>query len=272
MRRFRAIYLVIIFIVVVIGAGFAGYYWMILPNIDKVTKSQSEWKASRSAMKEVESSYEQSLQAQVDNSKQLFNNYHIFAKMQAQMPPIYNMKEYYTGREREGLRKWYIDMGTGKVIKDLNSWVRGFHLNKAYSVEFSQGPLGFEDSLTDVKIVKVNFGDITVTAHGYPDLINKLQRMSGYGYFPLIIEPAGKKVDITVVQTDPKKPTLRMTVTATGYFMTRGWDPNGAAVKDQVMQAKTLAENPPVPQPSITGFDRPCPKVLWFLEAEDTNP
>ena len=51
MRRLKAIYLIPVFIVLLIGAGVAAYYMMLAPQIQKVQTAQNSWKTSRDAQR-----------------------------------------------------------------------------------------------------------------------------------------------------------------------------------------------------------------------------
>jgi hypothetical protein len=65
---------------------------------------------------------------------------------------------------------------------------------------------------------------------------------------------------------DPRFPKIDLNYTATGYLMTKGWNPKPGAEAD-VMAAKQLAEVPPVPE-TLRGPDKyPKPgKILGYFE------
>jgi hypothetical protein len=276
LRKLKAIYLAPVFLIVLIGAGFALYHFMLLPQMDKVKKAQEDWKSSRDAAMAEEPKYVTALTTQVEQATKLINDYYAFHSVQNQMPQIYNMKELYSGREKEGLLAWYKTMGTGKMINELSRWSKGFHLQVPHKYLFT-GTLGYEDTLPGVKMIGVDFGKQTFHTRGYANLIQMVEARTGYGFFPLIITGSGDALTITVNRNHPRhtpeKPVLSMDYTARAYFMTRGWDPNTyTQAQTYLMEAKGLVENPPQPKPKRTAFDKPCPPILFVIQPKGVEP
>lgn len=274
MRRIKAIYLIPVFAILLVGAVFAEYYLLIVPQMKKTNDAQQAWQAAKKECEAEEPKYETNLKAQVENSKKLLDNYNTFHAIQNSMPKIYAMQSLYAGKERDGLRELYRMMSTPMLANELSRWVKGYHLK--YNGQFAfTGTLPFEDGLTDIKFIEIDFGEQTFVANGYADLVRKVQLTSGYGFFPLLIEPKEKIVTIKVdtsVPYNPKAPRLTMPYTAKGYMFTRGWDPNGPTAKDEVAKALALLKNPPVATPSRAGFDKPPPVMFWYFPPKDIVP
>ncbi|HEX2951954.1 MAG TPA: hypothetical protein VHV83_20660 [Armatimonadota bacterium] len=333
-KKFKALYLIIILAVLWIGAGVAAYQLLIKPQTEKTNKAAQDWKASSDAMKTSMTTAQQKQSTYPVNAAKLIDGYRVFHAIQSTMPNIYDMKEAYAGKDREGLRQLYLAMGTGRLTGELKRWTSRYHLSNAPKYIFT-GILGYEDTLTEVKMVQVPFDKQTFVAYGYADLIHKIQGRYGYAHFPLIIAglqdagaaggagapgaaapgaapaggpgmpppapaapapppaapqqmqavPTGGSAGMAApVPADPSmggapggapgaaptdgaaaasagtftitvdrknrhhtsaKPALVMNYTAKGAFLTRGWDPNGATVANDLASAKLWINNPP---------------------------
>ncbi len=281
MRRIKAIHLIPIVLVLLIGAGFAAYNFLFKPQLEKVKAARAAWTAEQTKLREAEKGYQASIDSQLVSATKFYRDYHQFRIIRASMPAIYNMKELYAGREKEGLIVWYKIMGTGKMIAELNHWARSFHQPNAPSFDGKfTGNLGYEDSLPSARMVKVNFGGQSFAVRGYGNLLNAIRRTTGYGYFPLVMDsPDGKTYTVTVdrspTKRDPKNPLLTMAYKSTAYFFTRGWDPAGteAAATAQMKDAENLLRTPPQKRDarrdffdtSQGGAGYECPKVLWYF-------
>jgi hypothetical protein len=276
MRRLKAIYLIPVFLILLIGAAFAGHHFIIVPQVKKVATAQEEWKKAKEEAEKMEGEYQGHIDREIAAAKQTYNEYYIFHQIQNTMPNILNMAEVYADpRKREGLVRWYIILGKNLLAQELKAWARGFRL-KPPDIKFEGLTLGFEDSLPGIKLVEMDFDKQQFTAAGYTKLCNLIQEKSGYGFFPLIITPLGREgapgsILITIDQTRPYRESarvLQLSYSAKAYFMTRGWDPNGATAKDDVAKAQTILESPPQMEPPRSGPDKPCPPVLWIFEAK----
>ncbi|MHB9026879.1 MAG: hypothetical protein ACYC7E_22320 [Armatimonadota bacterium] len=277
LRRLKAIYLIPVFILLMVGAAVGLHFGVISPQIQKTKTAQAEWTQAKSDCKAVEGEYQNHLDAQVKHSTDLLNNFYTFHLIQNRMPNIYNMQKLYAGKQKQGLIEWYRIMGSGAMIKELNRWAKGYHVQNVPKFEF-KGDLPFEDGLPAVNMVEVEFGAQTFTARGFQDLLDQVVRRSGYSYFPLLIEPEGGKVSIAVLRNDrrhhPSKPLLQMKYTCKGYFMTRGWDPNDfTSESEDIRKAKERIANPPQAEKARTEWvpNGPPPNILLFIAPKDVT-
>lgn len=202
MRRFKAIYLAIILAVLWIGAGCAAYFLLLSPQFAKNKGIAAKWDTANTALAAAQTTATTSASTYPTNAAKLIENYRLFHTIQATMPKLYDMKTLYSGKESEGLKYLYQAMGHGAWIRELKQWTRGYGLqNQPYVLS---GTLGYEPTLTSVRMVTVPFGTQTFTAVGYADLINKVRNRYGYKHFPLVISGAPP-----VVNTKPSQPTAQ---------------------------------------------------------------
>ncbi len=311
MRKLKAIYLIPVFFVLAIGLAAGGYYMMIVPQMAKTKTAQGEWKKAKDACPTTkEDEWVKALEQERVDAEKLWNDAQTFAAIQNQMPDLSNMSVVYTGKPIEGIRAWYALWSTARVPNELRRFAAKFRTGTVPTFTFD-GPLLLPDeTLPEVKIYEVDLGSETLWARGYGELINMLQRRTGYGFCPMVIEPAGGAVTVTVHRNHPRhtvqKPVLSMTFTAKGYGMTRGWDPNGdkAAVAQLLEQASQVYSEQKTATPKrrlsfkdplsaetddvygqYTRGERqelhtawqsegwcPPPRVLGFIEAKDVEP
>jgi len=174
--------------------------------------------------------------------------------------------------ERKKLYYWYYTMATGQLIRELNEWSKGFHLTKPPKFTYT-GTLGYEPTLTSVKLVSIDFGSQEFKAFGFPQLLKQIAEQTGYRYFPLIID-VGSSISIAVHPDMPKhssrNPALTLDYKATGYFFTRGWDPLGdaKAIDEMMKKAETLVLNPKKKTASRdeAAAEAKCPLVLYYYK------
>ena len=73
---------------------------------------------------------------------------------------------------------WYKIMGTGKLIKELNAWIKGYRLPYSQTISF-QGPLPLDaKDIPSTTMVQVDFGQQKVAAHGFASLCDKLRKQT----------------------------------------------------------------------------------------------
>lgn len=283
MRRIKAIYLIPVFLVLLIGAAAAAYYFLFKPQLELVDKARKDWDAARAGCVQEEGPGDTLYQQAYDDKKkyalQIVTDYFKFQKIQQSMPAIFDMKDLYTGKTKEGIYRWYKIMGTGQMIAELNRWARSFHLPKPPSFDGTYtATLGYEDSLPSAKIVMVDFpDDQQYMVRGFGNLTNAIRRTVGHGYFPLIMHlpdpiviQVGDRMD---PRHDPKNPIYQLNYKVTGYFMTRGWDPLGATAATEIKNTylPMAANDPPKAKKHRIGWSDPkgamteCPPVLWFI-------
>lgn len=296
MRRLKAIYLVPVFIVLMVGLGFAAYFLQLAPLMEKVKTARTNWEKERTAAKTAEPEYDKALDEQIASANQIYKGYWQFHQIQNRMPAIYNMKEMYTGKEKEGLVRWYTIMGTGQMIKEINTWSKKFQLSNSnvdLKIDAKQ-PMGYAETLPGAKMVLVDFGDQSAYSNGYAGLVHKIQKLTGYSYYPLLIAGEGGQPKFTIavhrqsLRHRPQTPMLSMKYSAKSYFLTRGWDPNGAGAKAELeklnpilIDAEAWKLDQKIPErtdwtlPSksadkkIPGENHgPCPPVLWFIQQQ----
>lgn len=206
MRKFKALYLMIILGVVWVGAGVASYFLLLSPELDKQKKASEDWNTAYQAVQQEETKAKQSETAYTTNATLLIDNYRKFNAIAATMPRVYNMDAMYKNRQREGLNYLYETMVTGRMIGEIERWMRGYpNLRGLPGVSYA-GTLGYEDTFTSVKTVQVDFGTQTLRAYGYADLINKFRKLYGYRHFPLIIK--GGSGGATASATAPGAPGM----------------------------------------------------------------
>ena len=166
MRRIKAIYLIPVFLVLLIGAAAASYYFLFKPQLEKVDAARKAWEAERSACAQEEgpndSEYQKAFDEQALFSKQIYLDHYQFLEIQRTMPAIYNMKERYAGNPKAGIYEWYRIMGEGRMIRELDRWARSFHLPNSPKFEgIYTTTLGYEESLPSRKVVNIDFGSAT---------------------------------------------------------------------------------------------------------------
>jgi len=282
MRRIKAIYLAPVFLVLLIGAAAAAYYFLFKPQIEKVNAAQQAWETAQKACESEESGYQQALDERAVAAKKIYDNYFIFSQIKNQMPEIVSIKDVPGMTDEQKLAMYYKLWATGRVIKELNRWVRVFHLPNTPELVFNEATLGYEDTLPSVKIIGVPMGAQQYKVRGLTNLVNAIRRTTGVGYYPLIIALPNNTVSIKVIRNDPKLPSLAMDYSATAYCFTRGWDPYGPDAKTKVMALKdTITTKPPkiehrtdwgVGPEAHTGATTPCPPVLFFIQKEGLKP
>lgn len=202
MKRFKAIYLILILAFVWIGAAVAAYMLLLSPEITK-TKEEgtkydtalSEMNTSITAAQAAYGNYASDLQTFVTRN----NRFH---EIQETQPDIYSMTERFDKSrglamdgspiDQKGLRLLYKWMAAKKYTSELRKWVKGYNVSfqNDFAYNFSAGPMGFEDTFTAVRLVEVDFGQQDMVAYGYPELLNKINDRTGYKYFPLLISGA----------------------------------------------------------------------------------
>ena len=202
MKRFKAIYLMLILGFLWIGAAVAAYMLLLSPEIqltkDAATKYESALGEMNSAITTAQTAYQNygvDLQAFVDKN----NRFH---KIQETQPAIYSMSERFEKSrglamdgmpmDQKGLRLLYQWMAAKKYTNELRKWVRGYNVKfeNDFVYNFNTGPMGYEDTFTSVRLVEVNFGTQEMVAFGYQDLLSKINQRTGYKYFPMIISGA----------------------------------------------------------------------------------
>jgi len=293
MRRIKAIYLIPVFLVLLIGAAVASYYFLFKPQLEKVDAARATWETEQKTCQTEEgpsnSEYQKAFDEQAMYAKQIYLDHYQFQEIQKTMPAIYNMKERYAGKEKEGIYEWYRIMGEGRMIRELDRWARSFHLpNSPQFQGIYTSTMGFEDTLPSSKTVSIDFGTgqpMMFNVRGFGNLLNSLRRVTGYRYFPMIISLPNDTatVKIGLARTDPKhnpqSPMLSMQYSATAYFMTQGWDPMGADAESKMPAMRTLAltkkSAPPHRiswAPGQPGEAAPCPPVLFFIQQQGLQP
>jgi hypothetical protein len=303
-KKLKAIYLIPVFLVLAIGLAVAGYYLFIVKQMQATKKAQTDWAAARDEMKKSCDGWQAALDQERTDAQKFREGYYAFHAIQDTMPDLYDYKAYfalkYKGmdekeQKRAILRDMYRMMGTPKLANELYRWARKYHVNGVPQFKFTDGPMGYDDIVSSVQMVEQDFGPQKLYAHGYPALIEMVRRRTGYGFCPLIIAFDGGKIDITVDRDNPKStvkaPIVSTTITAKGYFMTRAWDPAGEtdAVKGMLDEAEKLLAGEAAKAPPLrTSFDvpaatdplyqdymqyqwKPCPPVLWVIQAKDVT-
>lgn len=294
MRRIKAIYLVPVFLVLLIGAAVASYYFLFKPQLEKVDAARNGWETERKACETEEgpgnSEYQKAFDEQAMYAKQIYLDHYQFQEIQKTMPAIYNMKERFAGKEKEGIYEWYRIMGEGRMIRELDRWARSFHLpNPPQFQGIYQNTMGFETTLPSSKTVSIDFGTgatpMMFNVRGFGNLLNSVRRVTGYRYFPMILSLPGDTATIKIglARTDPKhnpqSPMLSMQYSATAYFMTQGWDPMGADAESKMPGMRTLALSKQTAPPHRTEWiqapgdtPKPCPPVLFFIQQPGLLP
>lgn len=279
MRRIKAIYLIPVCLVLLIGAAVASYYFLFKPQLEKVDQARKAWEAARAACAQEEGDYQKALDEQVVYAKQIFYDYHEFQEIQKTMPAVYNMKERFAGKEKEGIYEWYRIMGEGRMIRELNRWVRSFHQPSAPTFTYS-GTMGYENTLPSAKMVSVDFGSMKFSKRGLGNLLNSLRRVTGHNYFPMIISLPGDTATIQLDLArdnpahDPNNPLLSLSYSATAYFLTQGWDPQGPGAAAAIEKYKQMALTKKQAKPHRTGWNEApgemteCPPVLFFIQQQ----
>ncbi len=283
MRKIKAIYLLPVFVLLLGGAACGGYFGMISPQMQKTEAARGVWMQKINDWKQSEPKYKPALEERVKYAQSLYDGYSQFHMIQNTMPEVYDMAEMYPDpitdkkspkSKRIGLQRWYTIMATGQMVNEVNRWIRRFYLDKPPTVKIDPTkPMGYEETLPDKKVVTVDLGDQVYQGRGINDLCTKISKSIGYGYFPLIISLPGGNIDLHVDRNDPrhsqKLPFLSMKYGATGYFMTRAWDPKGADADKERDDAKVILLNPPIK--AYKDFVEPvkdCPPLLGFIPVD----
>lgn len=282
MRRLKAIYLVPVFIVLIIGAAAASYYFLFKPQMEKVKAARAAWETVQKECQTEENGYQAALDERSVAAKAIRDGYYKFSYIKDKMPDIVSIKDLPGMDDKQKLVMYYKIWATGKIIKELNRWARSFHLPNTPTFEFAEATLGYEETLPSVKIISVDFGAQTYQVRGYPNLLNAIRRTTGQGYFPLIITLPSDTVTVNVIRHDPKVPALSMSYSAMAYFFTRGWDPMGPDAKKKVKElepvittkltAEAHRQDWGMGPKAETGAPTPCPPVLWFVQQQGLQP
>ncbi|MHB9109729.1 MAG: hypothetical protein ACYDCO_21980 [Armatimonadota bacterium] len=287
MRRIKAIYLVPVFLVLLIGAAVASYYFLFKPQLEKVDAARQAWEAERKACETEEGpggkDYQAAFDEQAMYAKQIYLDHYQFQEIQKTMPAIYNMKERFAGKEKDGIYEWYRVMGEGRMIRELDRWARSFHLPNPPAFEGIYGTtMGYEETLPSSKTVSIDFTGaagkpMMFNVRGFGNLLNSLRRVTGYRYFPMILSLPNDTATIKIglARTDPRhnpqSPMLSMQYSATAYMMTQGWDPMGAGAEAKMAELRATALTKKTAPPHRTDWDPtlgPCPPVLFFIEQQ----
>lgn|GEM_PF-2157187 len=283
MRRIKAIYLIPVCLVLLIGGAVASYYLLFKPRLELVDKARADWDTARQACITVagagDSEYKKALDQQEEFAIKIFEGYHMFRQIQNTMPEVYNMKTRFAGKEKEGVYEWYRIMGSGSMIRELNRWAKSFHLPNAPTVSYS-GTMGY-DLPQDAKMVSIDFGSMNFKVRGLSNLTNSLRRVTGYNYFPMIVSLPGDTATIklnpdlprTSPYFDPNNPSLTMSYSAKAFFLTRDWDPGSYSEADIAALEKLALDHPrKTYKPQRTGWvmapgeTSECPPVLFLIK------
>jgi len=278
MRRIKAIYLLPVFILLLGGAACGGYFGLISPQMQKTQAARDAWKTAQQNEKTAEPRFQTTLDQRAKVAERLYYDFYNFHIIQETMPQVWSLATMYGKDEkskRDGLVRWYTIMGTGQMAAEVNRWIRKFYLSSPPTVVYDKGPMGWEDSLPDKKLVSVDLGKQTFSGRGLPDLCNKILRSTGYNYFPLIIAMPGDTITLKVDRNDPrhspKLPFLTLPYTATAYFMTRGWDPAGADAeknRDTARDVLLKKASGGLQAPKFPPQPVDCPNVLWVMKPD----
>lgn len=290
MRKLKAIYLIPVFLLLAIGLAAGGYYMMIVPAITKTKAAHTAWEdEKKKCTDDLETKWQQALDAERADAQKLYTSQKQFAYIQNTMPDIYNFATTHPDPAsappevaQKALLEWY-DLNTQpRVANKLRSWATKFYTGKVpnFLPDYFNGPLLMPgESFPDVKIVEVDLGKQEIWARGYQDLIMQIKKRTGYGFFPMIIQPEGGEINITVHREHPKhtpkRPVLSTVITAKVYFMTKGWDPNGdaKAVQDLLETAKRVYAANKQTYPKRKSFADPAndPAVYGPLTADQMS-
>ena len=187
LRKIRAYYILIL---IVLGVGTGGYFLYtkaIQPQRVKVAQAQGEWTKAYDAMEVENKKISKIEEDYINNSVMLIDNYRGFKLIQSKQPNIFDMKTFFSGQERLGLTFIWSELTSPSLINRLNRWTMGYrHLTNRPVYEFT-GILGYEDTLTNVQLISVDFGTQEYKAYGYAALLNMVRTSYGYGNTPLII-------------------------------------------------------------------------------------
>jgi hypothetical protein len=274
MRKLKAIYLIPVFLLLAIGLAAGGYYMMIVPAITKTKAAHTAWdEEKKKCPEDLETKWQQALDAERADAQKLYTDQLQFAYIQRTMPPIENFAATHPvtdasppEEQQKAIIDWYNLNTQPRVANIMRRWAAKFYTGKVpnFLPDYFSGPLLMPgEAFPDVKIVEVDLGTQVITARGYQSLIAQIKKRTGYGFFPLIIKPAGEGLTITVDRNHPrgtaKLPVLSTTIAAKAYFMTQGWDPNGdkAAVQGLLDKAKQVFAANKQPYPRRKSFDNP---------------
>jgi len=282
MRRIKAIYLIPVCLVLLIGAAVGSYYLWFKPLLETVKKARADWDAARAACVQMEGpnegDYQKALDEQQEYAKRIYFDYSQFKEIQATMPAVSNMAARYAADTKAGIYAWYNIMGKGELIKTLNQWVRSFHQPSAPSFSYA-GTMGYEDTLPKAKMVSVDFGSMKLNVRGFDNLLNAFRRVTGYKYYPMIVTLPGDTATITLAmgrndpRHDPNNPLLTMSYSATAFFLTQDWDPGeNTAESIEKYKEQALTQKPHKRHRSdwteTPGETKPCPPVLFFIQPQ----
>jgi len=187
LRKIKAYYILIL---IVLGVGTGGYFLytkVIKPQMNMVAQAQGEWMKSYTAMEDENKKISTIEEDYINNSAMLIDNYLNFKTIQSKQPNVFDMKTFFSGQERLGLTFIWSELTSPSLINRLNRWTRGYrHLTNRPVYEFA-GILGYEDTLTNIQLISVDFGVQEYKAYGYGALLNMVRTSYGYGNTPLII-------------------------------------------------------------------------------------
>ena len=294
LHRIKAIYIIPVALVLLLGVAYGGYSSLFTPAMKKVTDARKAWEDAKKASDDAESGYQGSIDDQGKYAHQIIEGHTRFKYIQDTMPNIPNFTEKYNGKDNEALREIYRILGTGEWITTMNQWVKTFHMPNTPKFDFSKElkdktlSFSYKDMVpATMKLVEVDFPDMHFEAKGYTALLNQIASVTGYGYFPMIIDSKDGTYNIEVTKRkgwsgdprkdwkhDPKMPLLKTNdFTCKAYFFTKDWDPC-ADVKGVIEKAQAVIDHPATVKPKRKGFDSDCPPVLWIfpMQAQGVTP
>ena len=197
-RRFRmkAWYLIPLFVILLGAEGYLGLTKMAARN--QGCPGCERYLERRSApIPQAQQEFADACTADQTNAKSLFNNYYLFHNIQNGMPEIYDYVARFNKDPVAGQDEWFHLLSSNQIVNELNHWQQGYHISSTQPFTRPSVDLKLvndnklENSVSSVHIVKKDFGQQTLVAHGYNDLINQIRHLVGHDYFPLLITKVG---------------------------------------------------------------------------------
>lgn len=188
MKKFKALYLIIIYAVLVIGLGVAAWMMVLVPKHVAWKKEYTSWQTASASIQNTQGTIATAKGAYTANATALINNYKQFNALLATMPRIDDLGAVYSTSKDDALRAYYSIITTGAWDKEAKRWVSGFKLKNPIAFSAYSGTPGFDSSIIqDIQMVNLGFSQQTITGYGFRDLLNKIRVLNGYSSFPLII-------------------------------------------------------------------------------------
>ena len=187
LRKIKAYYILIFVVLAAGGGGYFLYTKDIQPKLAALRTAADNWKTAKTAAEEAHSGIESIMDSYQTNADLYLENLESFEIIQSKQPLVYNYASLKATDPDNALRQLYDDLTSNRLVNVLTRWSRVYpNVSNPPIFSFS-GIIGYEDTLTDVRLIDMDFGQQVYTGRGFADLIRKVENSYGRGNTPQII-------------------------------------------------------------------------------------